>query len=328
MAQRGDGDARPDRPSIPTRRDDGGAPGDDGPEAAGPPTGERPLAGLPGEAESVDALRAYLREIRRAPLLTAQDEHDTAVRARAGDAAARRRLIERNLRLVVSIARRYTGRGLALPDLIEEGNLGLMHAAGKFEPERGFRFSTYATWWIRQAIEHAIMVQARTIRLPVHVLRGLNAVLKARRALEGGAAAGQPVGPEAVARAMGAPVDAVAALLRLAEHPATLDGASGEDGAATLLDRVADEQVVDPLQQRLADEWHQILELVLAELEPREREVLDGRYGLDGRDPQTLESLAARLDVTRERVRQIQHDALGKLRHRLAQRGLRADSLF
>jgi RNA polymerase nonessential primary-like sigma factor len=329
MVERGDAPPEPDGPP------DGSAPVRPGP--ADPPDPAPSGAALAGEgskvqdvgdADGADALRAYLREIRRAPLLSPQDEHDTAVLARSGDPAARQRLIERNLRLVVSIARRYAGRGLALQDLIEEGNIGLMHATAKFDPGRGFRFSTYATWWIRQAIEHAIMVQARAIRLPVHVVRELSAALKVRRLLEAGAADGHPVGPEAVARVLGVSVAEVAELLRLAEQPTTLDGASDGEGGATLLDRVADEQGVDPLERRQADEWHRILEQVLTELSPREREVLGGRYGLDGGDPQTLESLAVRLDLTRERVRQIQHDALNKLKHRLAQRGLRPEWLI
>ena len=283
------------------------------------------------DPDSADALQHYLREIRRTPLFTPEEEQATALRARAGDFAARQAMIERNLRLVVAIARHYVGRGLPLPDLIEEGNLGLMHAIGKFEPERGFRFSTYASWWIRQSIERAIMVQARLIRLPVHVLRELSAVLRARRRLEAEAADGHAVGDEAVAAALGRPVLEVAALLHLAEQPASLDAPAdrglGEAGES-VLERVADEQVVDPLDQRLVDELHHLVLDGLAELSGREREVLGARFGLHGGEPLTLEELATRLDLTRERVRQIQHEALNKLRRRMMRRGVGRDSLF
>src|SRR5258705_12866109 len=189
-------------------------------------------AGVPelaaGDGEIGNTLQTYLREIRRAPLLTPQQEFDTATRARMGDFKARQAMIEHNLRLVVSIAKNYLGRGLPLTDLIEEGNLGLMHAIGKFEPERGFRFSTYASWWVRQNIERAIMHQARLVRLPVHVVRELNHVLKARRALEAASAsAGRggegPVRVEDVAAAVGRPVQEVSDLLRYAEQPTSLD---------------------------------------------------------------------------------------------------------
>ena len=184
---------------------------------------EAPVAEIAaGDPEVGNTLQTYLREIRRAPLLTPQQEYETATRARAGDFAARQTMIEHNLRLVVSIAKNYLGRGLPMTDLIEEGNLGLMHAIGKFEPERGFRFSTYASWWIRQNIERSIMHQARLVRLPVHVVRELNQVLRARRALEsqaGDALNGdKPVRVEDVAAAVGRPVREVTELLRFAEQ--------------------------------------------------------------------------------------------------------------
>src|SRR5204863_869519 len=172
----------------------------------------------PGDSEVGNTLQTYLREIRRAPLLTPQQEFETATRARAGDFAARQAMSEHNLRLVVSIAKNYLGRGLPMTDLIEEGNLGLMHSIGKFEPDRGFRFSTYASWWIRQNIERAIMHQARLVRLPVHVVRELNQVLKARRALEAESGRNghhdKPVRVEDVAAAVGRPVQEVSDLLR------------------------------------------------------------------------------------------------------------------
>jgi RNA polymerase nonessential primary-like sigma factor len=263
------------------------------------------------------------------PLFTPQEEYDTAVKARAGDFAARQQMIERNLRLVVSVAKNYLGRGLPLTDLIEEGNLGLMHAIGKFEPERGFRFSTYASWWIRQSIERAIMHQARLVRLPVHVVRELNQVLKARRALESAASAGgQNVSVDAVAQAVGRPVQEVAELLRFAEHPTSLDAPLERDNSETMIDMVADDQATDPMGQRLIHEVDALLNSGLDSLSEREREVLAGRYGLRDREPETLETLAERLGLTRERIRQIQQEALLKLKRRMARSGIHRDSIF
>ncbi|MBA2723919.1 MAG: RNA polymerase sigma factor RpoS [Methylibium sp.] len=294
-----------------------------------------PVALAAGESEIGNTLQVYLREIRRAPLFTPTEEFATAKRARAGDFAARQQMIERNLRLVVSIAKNYLGRGLPMTDLIEEGNLGLMHAIGKFEPERGFRFSTYASWWIRQGIERAIMHQARLVRLPVHVVRELNQVLKARRVLEGAAAAGasgRAVSAEAVAAALGRPVQEVSELLRFAEQPTSLDAPlerhPSENGAETVIDMVVDEQAADPLGQRLSHELDALLQHGLDELSEREREVLAGRYGLHDREPETLEVLAERLGLTRERIRQIQQEALGKLKRRMARKGIDRDSVF
>ena len=257
------------------------------------------------------------------------------MRARAGDFAARQEMIERNLRLVVSIAKNYLGRGLPMTDLIEEGNLGLMHAIGKFEPERGFRFSTYASWWIRQSVERAIMHQARLVRLPVHVVRELNHVLKARRALESEAASvadGRTVSVEAVAAAVGRPVEEVADLLRFAEQPTSLDAPlernPSEAGAESVIDLVADEQAPDPMGQTLTRELDALLQHGLDELSEREREVLSGRYGLHDREPETLEVLAERLGLTRERIRQIQQEALLKLKRRMARHGVDRDSIF
>jgi RNA polymerase nonessential primary-like sigma factor len=288
-----------------------------------------PLPPAPDAADGDpgDTLQSYLRDIRRAPLLSAAEEHATAVAARAGDFAARQRMIERNLRLVVSIAKHYTGRGLPMTDLIEEGNLGLMHAITKFEPDRGFRFSTYATWWIRQGIERAIVQQARLIRLPVHVMRELNQVLKTRRLLEAHSG-GRVVGTEEIAGALGRPIQAVAELLHLAEQPGSLDAAMGHEAGESMLDLVPDDQAVDPLGQFLGEELQRLLAGGLAELSAREREVLSGRYGLHGREPQTLEDLAAQLHLTRERVRQIQHEALLKLKRQMARQGVGRDAIF
>lgn len=284
------------------------------------------------EPETGNTLQSYLREIRRAPLLSADEEQQTAMLARAGDFAARQRMIERNLRLVVSIAKHYLGRGLPMSDLIEEGNLGLMHATLKFEPERGFRFSTYASWWIRQNIERSIMHQARLIRLPVHVVRELNQVLKARKALEAEdsrAANGErAVSDEQIAARLGRPVREVSELLRLAEQPSSLDSPLTLDGSDSLLESVADDQALDPPGQTLSHEAGELLERGLAALNEREREVLSGRYGLADREPETLEVLADRLGLTRERIRQIQQEALVKLKRRMAREGVDRDALF
>jgi RNA polymerase nonessential primary-like sigma factor len=248
-------------------------------------------------------------------------------------------MIEHNLRLVVNIAKAYLGRGVPLADLIEEGNLGLMHAISKFEPERGFRFSTYATWWIRQAVERAVMMQGRAIRLPVHVVRELQQVLRARRSLEGDAAFAQSrpdgVRVEDVAALLGREVQEVADLLALAEAPRSLDagmgaaGASGGDDGFTLADMVAsDDDAADPTGITQSHEVGRLLDRWIDALNAREREVLEGRYGLHDREPETLEVLSVRLGLTRERVRQIQNEALAKMRRQLARSGVGRDALL
>jgi RNA polymerase nonessential primary-like sigma factor len=299
--------------------------------------GTRPLLELrAGEGEAGNTLQAYLREIRKAPLFTPEEEFDAATRARAGDFPARQSMIERNLRLVVSIAKNYLGRGLPMSDLIEEGNLGLMHAIGKFEPARGFRFSTYASWWIRQNIERAIMHQARLVRLPVHVVRELNHVLKARRALEAaqnhGVNGDKPVRVEEIAELLQLPVQEVSDLLKFAELPTSLDAplerGAGDNGSESMLDTVADDGATDPMSLTLSREVEHLLDHGLADLSEREREVLAGRYGLRDREPETLEVLAERLGLTRERIRQIQQEALLKLKRRMIKNGIDRDSIF
>ena len=308
---------------------DGGAPDDAEPAPRSP-------ADLPvGEGEAGNTLQAYLREIRRTPLLTPDEEFAMASRARAGEFAARQAMIEHNLRLVVSIAKNYLGRGLPMTDLIEEGNLGLMHSIGKFEPQRGFRFSTYASWWIRQGIERALMHQSRLVRLPVHVVRELNQVLRMRRQLEARAAQdgspGAQVGVEQVAQALGRPVQDVSDLLRFAESPTSLDAPierGGEAGSESLLDHVPDDGGADPMSLTLVHELERLLEDGLDHLNEREREVLSGRYGLRDREPETLEVLAERLGLTRERIRQIQQEALLKLKRGMIRHGIDRDSIF
>ncbi len=297
-----------------------------------------PVEGAVDDGDASDTLQTYLREIRRAPLFSPDEEYATALKARAGDFAARQTMIERNLRLVVSIAKHYLGRGLPLTDLIEEGNLGLMHATAKFEPERGFRFSTYASWWIRQHVERAIVQQARLVRLPVHVVRELNQVLKARRALEAargpaGAFSDHQVSADRVAATLGRPVQEVADLLRYAEQPTSLDAPraatqEGESGGETWIDAVADDGSSDPAERRLGHEVSTLLESELLGLSRREREVLTGRFGLHDHQIETLEAVAERMDLTRERVRQIQQEALAKLKRHMARRGIDRDSVF
>jgi len=286
------------------------------------------VTGEPG-----DALTVYLRNVRRTELFTAQEEFEFATRARAGDFAARQSMIEHNLRLVVSIAKAYLGRGVPLSDLIEEGNLGLMHAIDKFEPERGFRFSTYATWWIRQSVDRALMYQGRAVRLPVNVVRELQQVLRARRALENDATlvANRPEGirVDDIAALLGRDAADIADLLALAEAPRSLDASldrSGED--QTLGDSLVDEITVDPLGVTQAHEVERLLEDWIGTLSEREKEILEGRFGLHDRDPETLDVLSLRLGLTRERVRQVQNEALCKLKRYLARRGITQQALL
>ncbi len=286
------------------------------PAAASQPNGrEAGLDDVPLEGESSDILTMYLRDVRRTALFTPEEEFAMASRARAGDFEARQSMIEHNLRLVVSIAKNYLGRGVPMSDLIEEGNLGLMHAIDKFEPERGFRFSTYATWWIRQSVERAVMNQGRVIRLPVHVVRELQQVLRARRTLENDGAflAIRPDGVRVddVAALLGREVQEVADLLALAETPRSLDASldRSEDGG-TLADTLTDEDAADPSSVTQAHEVEQLLETWIGALSAREREVLDGRFGLHDREPETLDTLSSRLHLSRERVRLIEIVAL------------------
>ena len=284
------------------------------------------------DAEGGTPLQSYLRDIRRAPLFSADEELSTARRAKAGDFGARQQMIERNLRLVVSIAKNYLGRGLPMSDLIEEGNLGLMHATAKFEPERGFRFSTYASWWIRQGIEHAILHQARTIRLPVHVVRELSQVLRAKRLLESDPArangSSRGVGAAELAAHLGRSQRDIEGLLRLTEHPTSLDDPSDREGGDAVVDHVGADGVGDPEAPTLGHEMHQLVETEMSGLSQREREVIAGRFGLNDRDPETLDVLAIRLNLTRERVRQIQQEAMLKLRRNMARHGIGRDALF
>ena len=284
--------------------------------------------------ESGDSLTLYLRGVRRTELFTADEELAMAMRVRAGDFAARQSMIEHNLRLVVSIAKGYMGRGVPLPDLIEEGNLGLMHAIEKFEPERGFRFSTYATWWIRQAVDRALMYQGRAVRLPVNVVREVQQVLRARRALENDAAfmatrRQEGVRLEDIAALLGRDAVSVADLIAMAETPRSLDaGLEAGNDDQTLGDTLADDSTTTPTDVTQRHEVERLLDNWMATLSNREQEVLEGRFGLHDHEAETLDTLSSRLGLTRERVRQIQNEALAKLKRYLARRGISYDALL
>ena len=260
-----------------------------------------------------DPVKAYLKEIGQVPLLSTEEEQTLARAARAGDADARRRLSEANLRLVVSVAKRYAGRGLPFLDLIQEGNLGLMKAAEKFEPDRGFKFSTYATWWIRQSITRAIADQGRTIRIPVHLVEHINRVRKT---------AGEPLrknGREPTAEEIAVRLemepDRVRELLQLAQEPVSLETPVGEEEDAHLEDFIQDEEAGVPVDEAGRQLLRRELMSVLKSLTPREERVITLRFGLDDGRPRTLEELGKEFNVTRERIRQIEAKALRKLRH-------------
>ena len=273
-----------------------------------------------------DVTQLYLNEIGAKPLLTPAEEAATARAMRAGDFAARQKMIEHNLRLVVNIAKHYLNRGIPLLDLIEEGNLGLIHALEKFDPERGFRFSTYATWWIRQSIERAIMNQSRTIRLPVHVVKEINIVLRAVRHLE--AANGREISHEQIAHLIDKPVAEVQRILALNEHIASLDAPLEIDPNHTIADAIADEHGLDPEEQLQSNELGDLLAKWVGQLPEKQRAVIERRYGLNGVEVCTLEAIAADLQLTRERVRQIQIEGLNQLRRIIKRGGVERDSLL
>lgn len=273
-----------------------------------------------------DVTQIYLNEIGANPLLTPEQELAFSRRARQGDEAARQKMIEHNLRLVVNIAKHYLNRGMPLLDLIEEGNLGLIHALDKFDPERGFRFSTYATWWIRQNIERAIMNQSRTIRLPVHVVKELNSVLRAMRHLE--AASARETGLEEIAQLLDKPVEEIRQVLALNEHVASLDAPLEIDPSLSIGESLADDAAETPeMQIHTAEVEHLVTEWI-GMLSDKQRQVIEYRYGLNGFEVATLEELAERLLLTRERVRQIQIEALAQLRRILKRRGVSKDVLL
>ncbi|WP_027458218.1 RNA polymerase sigma factor RpoS [Dechloromonas agitata] len=289
---------------------------------------------LPPEPEVVtpeielleDVTQLYLTQIGAKPLLTPEEELATARLVCQGDFAARQRMIEHNLRLVVNIAKHYLNRGIPLLDLVEEGNLGLIHALEKFDPERGFRFSTYATWWIRQNIERGIMNQSRTIRLPVHVVKEINVVLRAMRHLESADRRDSTV--ERVAALIDRPVEDVRRILSLNEHIASLDAPLEIDPNHTIGEIIADESGADPETLFQESEIGSLVDDWLAQLSERQRSVIERRYGLNGADVATLDTIAGDLGLTRERVRQIQMEALERLRKILKRGNISRDSLL
>ena len=275
-----------------------------------------------------DVTQIYLNEISATALLRPKEELRLARAVRAGDFEARQRMIETNLRLVVSIAKHYQNRGMAFDDLIEEGNLGLIHALEKFDPERGFRFSTYATWWIRQNIERAIMNQSRTIRLPVHVVRELNSVLRAMRKVDTDGDDDPNADIKAVALHLERPVSEVRDVLKFYERTASLDAPLDIDPELSLVDAIADDHAADPEEQLALAEIEQQVADWVGQLSGKQRLVIERRYGLNGYEVCTLNNLADNLGVTRERVRQIQIEALTQLRRRVSSEGVTADAVF
>lgn len=298
----------------------------DEPESLHPPSEADELAtAILGEAQ-VDVTQLYLNEIGQAPLLTATEEVELSRRSLQGDFEARQTMIERNLRLVVNIAKHYANRGLTLLDLVEEGNLGLIHALEKFDPERGFRFSTYATWWIRQNIERAIMNQSRTIRLPVHIIKELNIYLRAQRHLETHGVTDPSA--EDIANLTSHPVEDVRRIMQLNERVASLDAPLDVDPTLSLGEAIADDNAHLPEDVLQLEEVERHVQEWMAQLNDKQRWVIERRFGLNGLEACTLEDLALELKVTRERVRQIQMESLRLLRQLLRRRGVSKDQLF
>lgn len=260
-----------------------------------------------------DPVRMYLKEIGKVNLLTAEEEVILAKGMEAGDLLAKKRLAEANLRLVVSIAKRYVGRGMMFLDLIQEGNLGLMKAVEKFDYRKGFKFSTYATWWIRQAITRAIADQARTIRIPVHMVETINKLVRTQRKLI--VKLGRDPAPEEIAKEMGIEVSKVHEILKIAQEPVSLETPIGEEEDSHLGDFIPDEEIVSPSDAAAFTLLKEQLSEVLDTLNEREKKVLILRFGLEDGRSRTLEEVGKEFDVTRERIRQIEAKALRKLRH-------------
>ena len=279
-----------------------------------------------GGERALDATQLYLNEIGFSPLLSAEDEVHFARMAQRGEEAGRQRMIESNLRLVVKIARRYINRGLSLLDLIEEGNLGLIRAVEKFDPERGFRFSTYATWWIRQTIERAVMNQTRTIRLPIHVVKELNVYLRAARELTQ-KLDHEPTAEE-IADLMDRPVKDVKRMLGLNERVTSVDTPIGPDSDKSVLETIADTSISTPEEDLQSDDLNSSISRWLDELSEKQREVLSRRFGLRGHEMMTLEDVGREIGLTRERVRQIQVEALRRLKDKMESQGLSAAQVF
>jgi len=274
---------------------------------------------------SIDSASIYLREIGYVPLLSAEEEVYYSRLARKGDEASRQRMIESNLRLVVKIARRYVNRGLNLLDLVEEGNLGLIRAVEKFDPELGFRFSTYATWWIRQNVERALMNQTRTIRLPVHVVKELNQCVRATRQLS--QTLDHIPTAQDIADKLDKTPEQVLKLFRFNERVGSVDVLIGDD-AKSLVDTIADEHVSDPEELSSDDDIAQTLDNMVAELTPKQQEIICRRFGLRNYDVSTLEEVGKAVGLTRERVRQIQIEILAQLQSAMKKLGIESDMLF
>jgi RNA polymerase primary sigma factor len=260
-----------------------------------------------------DPVRMYLKEIGKIPLLTAEEEIELALRMEEGDEIAKKKLAEANLRLVVSIAKRYVGRGMLFLDLIQEGNLGLMKAVEKFDYRKGFKFSTYATWWIRQAITRAIADQARTIRIPVHMVETINKLVRVQRQLV--QELGRDPSPEEIGKEMNMEVEKVREIMKIAQEPVSLETPIGEEEDSHLGDFIPDDEVLAPAEAATFTMLREQLIDVLDTLTPREQKVLRLRFGLDDGRARTLEEVGKEFEVTRERIRQIEAKALRKLRH-------------
>lgn len=276
---------------------------------------------IPEGISTDDPVRMYLKEIGQIPLLSGEEEISLARRMQAGDETARERLAEANLRLVVSIAKRYAGRGMQLLDLIQEGNLGLIKAVEKFDYQKGYKFSTYATWWIRQAITRSIADQARTIRIPVHMVETMNHVVKTSRALL--QELGREPRPEEIAARMGLPVQKVQEILKIAQDPVSLETPIGEEEDSHLGDFIRDERMPVPAEAATYTVLREQLVEVLSTLTEREQRVICLRFGLNDGRARTLEEVGKEFNVTRERIRQIEAKALRKMRHPSRSRKLR-----
>ena len=276
--------------------------------------------------KTMDATQMYLSEIGFSPLLSAAEEVHYSKLALKGDESGRKKMIESNLRLVVKISRRYLNRGLPLLDLIEEGNLGLIKSVEKFDPDRGFRFSTYATWWIRQTIERAIMNQTRTIRLPIHVVKELNVYLRAARHLT--QKLDHEPSAEEIAEMLDKPLEDVQKLLGLNDKVASVDTPIGYDENKSLLDTIADENGSNPAEVLTDEDFNIHLESLFGQLTDIQQEVIARRFGLHGFEKSTLEEVGREIELTRERVRQIQVEALKILRRHLEKVGLTPEDLF
>ena len=268
---------------------------------------------VPDGVSIEDPVRMYLKEIGKVPLLTAEEEKDLAMKMEAGDMEAKKRLAEANLRLVVSIAERYVGRGMLFLDLIQEGNLGLIKAVEKFDYRKGYKFSTYATWWIRQAITRAIADQARTIRIPVHMVETINKLIRVQRQLL--QELGREPYPEEIAEKMGLPVERVREIQKISQEPVSLETPIGEEEDSHLGDFIQDDNVPVPAEAAAFTLLKEQLVEVLGTLTEREQKVLCLRFGLEDGRARTLEEVGKEFDVTRERIRQIEAKALRKLRH-------------